>query len=164
MAGLGMTLVAGSGVAGEVYRSIDTEGNVTYSEEPPEQAQSVKVVPIDPPPTEQEVEEAARKREQDQSLAEQMEQSRQAREQQRAEQEKEKRQREIEQAQLQRLQQYDQQRYQYDGYATPYYPWYGRPPYYHGKPHHPGHRPVQPLPEQPPVRNSVANVPGRGGK
>lgn len=156
-------LTTGISVAGDIFRSVDERGNVTYSEEPLEDAARVQTVPIEPPPSGEQVEAAFRQQELDRKLLEQMEQSRLAREKWRAEQEKERRQRELDEAQLRHLQQMQDNRYDYNGrYLWPYFPYHARPPHGWRPPHH-GHRP-KPLPEYPPRRTAVVNVPGRSGK
>lgn len=164
VSGLVAALVATSGVAGEVFRSVDDQGNVTYSAEPPEDAANVQPVPIEPSPTGEEIEAAARQGQRDWEMSEKMQQSRLERERLRAEQEKEQRQRVLDEAQLQRLQQYDDGYGDYgSGYVWPLYPYHGGHPHYGGPPH-PGHRPIKPRPERPSRPTATVNVPGRAKK
>lgn len=162
--GLAAALVTTSAVGGEVFRSVDDQGNVTYSAEPPQAAANVQSVAIEPPPTGEQIEAAVRQRQLDWEMSEKMQQSRLARERLRAEQEKENRQRALDQAQLQRLQQYDDSGKTYaGGYAWPLYPYQGWRPH-HGRPPNQGHRPVKPRPERPSRPTYIANVPGRAEK
>jgi hypothetical protein len=66
--GVPLVLIAGSLAAQTpVYKSIDAEGNVSYSSRPPESAAGVERVPLDPAPTEsqrQQAEERVREMEQ----------------------------------------------------------------------------------------------------
>jgi hypothetical protein len=152
-----------NGITETVFRSVDQQGNVTYSEQPLDDASRVQAVEIAPPPTAEAVEAAFRQQELDRKLLELMVQSRLERERLRNERQREIRQRRIDEAQLRHLRQMEQSRYEYGGgYVWPYYRLHGRPPHYWRPPHH-GHWP-RPLPEYPPRRTAVANVPGRTGK
>ena len=147
--------------AQEVYKSIDAEGNVIYSDAPPANAAATKEVELPPGPSKEEIADAQRRGQEFQASVDKMVEERKKKEAALAEKRRlqEERERELEMdARLARLEELEERQSYRDWgayYYRPYPPiWGGKPDY----PDRPGHRPgiperpiVKPLPGLPPV-------------
>jgi len=138
---LALLMAHGTGNAQKVYRSVDPQGNVIYSDDPPANAAQVQTVDLPPGPTEEQVKQAQEltreiKASADKLAGERMEREKIAAEKRRLEQERE---RAAEQdARIARLESMQRNRDYWDyGVYSPYY-----------RPHrpiieHPIERPIQ---------------------
>jgi hypothetical protein len=79
-----LVLLTGTVTAGQIYRSVDAEGNVTFSSEPPENATSVEEVDIPPGPSAEEQHEARERMQRQEATAGEMGEARANRAQQRS--------------------------------------------------------------------------------
>ena len=154
-----LTLLTGlqqSGSAQQVFRSVDSQGNISYSDAPPADASQTQTIDLPPGPTEEQVEQAQQRTRELKESVDQLTSEREAREKVQAEKRREQQERERAQeqeARLARLEAMERNRDYWD---------YGV--YYPRRPHrpvwieHPIERPTErpdyrnPLPGLPPVR------------
>ena len=134
--------------AQSVYKSVDAEGNVVYSDSPAPAAVQTETVAIDPAPTEQQVEQARQLTRQLQESGDALERARKQRESELAEKRRlaEERRQQLETDQrLARLEQRQNQQDYREWGAYYSYP-YPRPPIWHEPPDGPSYPVVTPLP------------------
>ena len=143
-------------MADKIYKSVDADGNVTYSSQPPDDSVNVERIRVAPSPGEEELR-AAQERERRISesantLADQREQREEARR--KADREAAERQA----AEAQRQPTYEERRRDRYYYGYPGL-WYPIPPLHPGQPGRPPHRPHHPIAPGKPV---VSPHPGGG--
>ena len=127
-----------------VYKSVDQDGNVTYSQEAPSHSENTREIKLQNAPTSERVDAARQRHERNQQAAEIMDENRQTRDQILAKENKEKA-KHREQVSRQNEQYRNQQNYNHNN-SYPYYPPYPvrRPGYGSGNPGN--GRPVKPRP------------------
>jgi hypothetical protein len=67
-----LVLLAGTAMAGQIYRSVDADGNVTFSSEPPGNATTVEEVKVRPGPSAEAQREARERLQRQESTANEM--------------------------------------------------------------------------------------------
>ena len=137
--------------AQQVYRSVDAQGNVIYSDAPPADAAQTHTIELPPGPTEEQVKQAQQRTKALKESADKLASEREAREKIAADKrrEEQERQRAAEQeVRLTRLEAMERNRDYWDYGA--YYPVYPRPPLIVHPIEPPGH--AKPLPGLPPVQ------------
>ena len=82
--GLLLAMLAATAVAEQIYRSVDAEGNVTFSSDPPQNAVTVDQVSVQPGPSEAAQREARERMQRQVETANEMSEARATRDQQRA--------------------------------------------------------------------------------
>ncbi len=80
-----LALPAGTAAAGQIYRSVDAEGNVTFSSQPPDGAVNVDEVSVQPGPSEEEQRAARERMQRQEATASEMSEARASRYQQQPE-------------------------------------------------------------------------------
>ena len=148
-----LSTVQMTAAAQQVYRSVDPQGNIIYSDNPPADAAQIQNVELPPGPTEEQVEQAQQRGRAIQESADKMASEREAREKIAAEKRREEQQRQLaaeQEARIARLEAM-QRNQDYWDYGV-YYPRYPRPPIIE----HPIERPDRPVtrpqPGLPPVQ------------
>ncbi|MDT8283378.1 MAG: DUF4124 domain-containing protein [Gammaproteobacteria bacterium] len=144
-----MLLCSTAAYAETVYKSVDENGNVSYSATPPPNSEQTKKIDIQPPPSEEDIKSAQQRHQRIQETAGILDEDRKKRNEMTAE---EKRLEQEKQKQLQLQQQAEKNNNNQD-YGYPYYyPWRypARYPRHYPGGNRPGSRPITPEPFQPP--------------
>jgi hypothetical protein len=158
-----LAVVAPGVSAQPVYKSVDAEGNVTYSDTPGADAASVEAAPLLPAPSTEQVERARERIEREQRVGEELGQARQAREAARSKLEQERREQEERRRRQEAAESRDSEWAQGVwglplNYYPPYYtPWWRR--HYRG-PHRDRPATVPPRPIAPGIPGGGSPAPG----
>ena len=146
----------GTAMADKIYKSVDAEGNVTYSSEPPDDSVNVERIRVAPSPGEEQLRAAQERERRISESANTLADQREQREEARRKADREAAERRA--AEAQRQPTYEERRRDRYYYGYPGL-WYPIPPLHPGQPGRPPHRPHHPIAPGNPV---ISPHPGGG--